>query len=56
MIKTVTRLEFRDTSIDKIKVDDLEFSYTNKKGIDKQKVGESWRPIPPGEMDPRGKK
>jgi|TARA_B100001964_G_scaffold235556_1_gene295836 hypothetical protein len=25
-------------------------------GMDKQKVGESWRPILPGELDPRGKK
>jgi len=25
-------------------------------GQDKQKSSESWRPIPPGELDPRGKK
>ena len=37
MIKTVTRLEFRDISIEKIKVIDLEFSYTNKDGIIKHK-------------------
>ena len=37
MIRTVTRLEFRDISIEKIKVIDLEFSYTNNEGIIKHK-------------------
>ena len=31
-MKTITKLKLTDTAIDKIKFDDLEFSYTNKEG------------------------
>ena len=37
MNKTVTRLEFRDISIEKIKIADLVFSYQDKQGIIKHK-------------------
>ena len=34
MIKTITKLEFKDSAIEKIKIPDLEFSYV-KNGINK---------------------
>ena len=30
MIKTVTKIEFKDTAIEKVKIPGLEFSYANK--------------------------
>ena len=30
IMKTITKIEFKDTAIAKIKVDELEFSYTDK--------------------------
>ena len=30
IMKTIIKIEFKDTAIAKIKVDELEFSYTNK--------------------------
>ena len=32
-MQTVTKLEFKDNAIAKIRVDDLEFSYVDKKGV-----------------------
>ena len=32
-MQTVTKLEFKDNAIAKIKVDDLEFSYVDKQGV-----------------------
>ena len=37
MIKTITKLEFKDSAIEKVKIAALEFSYTNKEGIIKHK-------------------
>ena len=46
MMKTITRLKFSDNSIDKIKFDDLEFSYI-KDGITKYR-DRLWLPFEVG--------
>ena len=44
MIKTIAKQKFRDTSIEAIKFDDLEFSYLNKEGVTKYRY-RLWLPF-----------